>query len=406
MEFITKTLIEKGWSGDKKYCATTVDGKKYLLRITPCGSGKNRKEMFEMQKKLDTLGVPMCRPIEIGECAEGTYVVQSWIDGMDAKDVLSDLDITKQYVLGIEAGRTLKKIHSVPAPADQPDWEVRFNNKMNRKIKMYNDCPIKFDGAEYIIDYIENNRHLLKDRPQCYQHGDYHIGNMMIENGHIVIIDFDRYDYGDPWEEFKSITWCAQVSPFFASGMVNGYFDNNVPMDFWKLLAFYISLGTIASLTWAIPYGEGEVQTMRNLANEVLEWYDNMRNPVPTWYMPYIERKNLVKSYLGKTVSIKIDRPIGYVHSTENYSLKYPINYGYIPGVLGGDGEELDVYLIGVNEPVNEYTAKVIGIAHRHNDVEDKLIVAPDGVCFTKDEIENAVRFQEQYYETEIEVLK
>ena len=145
---------------------------------------------------------------------------------------------------------------------------------------------------------------------------------------------------------------------------------------------------------------------MRNLANEVLEWYDNMRNPVPAWYIPYLERKNLVKSYLGKTVEIKIDRPKGYIHKKQNYSLTYPINYGYIPDVIGGDGEELDVYLIGVNEPVDEYTAKVIGIAHRHNDVEDKLIAAPQGMAFTKEEVENQVRFQEQYYETEIEVTK
>ena len=118
------------------------------------------------------------------------------------------------------------------------------------------------------------------------------------------------------------------------------------------------------------------------------------------------ERKVQVRSYLGKTVTIGIDRPIGYVHRKENYSLTYPINYGYIPGVIGGDGEELDVYLIGVNEPMNEYTARVIAIAHRNNDVEDKLVAAPEGMSFSKEEIEAAIRFQEQYYDTEIEVLK
>ncbi len=118
------------------------------------------------------------------------------------------------------------------------------------------------------------------------------------------------------------------------------------------------------------------------------------------------ERKALVRSYLGKTVTIGIDRPLGYVHKKKIYSLTYPINYGYIPGVIGGDGEELDVYLIGVNEPVNEYTAKVVAIAHRNNDVEDKLIAAPENMSFTKEEIEKTVHFQEQYYETEIEVLE
>ena len=103
--------------------------------------------------------------------------------------------------------------------------------------------------------------------------------------------------------------------------------------------------------------------------------------------MTVTERKALVRPYLGKTVTIKIDRPIGYIHKKDNYSLTYPINYGYIPGVLGGDGEELDVYLLGVDVPISDYTGKIIGIVYRKNDVEDKLVMAPEGVVFTQNEI-------------------
>lgn len=116
------------------------------------------------------------------------------------------------------------------------------------------------------------------------------------------------------------------------------------------------------------------------------------------------ERKKLVHSFLGKTVNIKIDRPIGYVHQKDGYSLTYPVNYGYIPDCFGGDGEELDVYLLGISVPVAEYTAEVIGIVHRKNDVEDKLLAVPHGMDFTKEEIAQAVHFQEQYYDTEIEL--
>ena len=121
--------------------------------------------------------------------------------------------------------------------------------------------------------------------------------------------------------------------------------------------------------------------------------------------MTFEERKQQVKAYLGKTVKIKIDRPVGYVHKKENYSLIYPVNYGFIPDVLGGDGEELDVYLIGVNEPVTEFECKIIAIVHRHNDIEDKLVGVPVGLHFSKEEIEKAIYFQEQYYDTEIEVI-
>ena len=115
------------------------------------------------------------------------------------------------------------------------------------------------------------------------------------------------------------------------------------------------------------------------------------------------ERKSQVRGYLGKIVRIGIDRPIGYVHHKKDYSLVYPINYGYIPEVLGGDGEELDVYLMGVPYAVEEYEGRVIGIAHRENDVEDKLIMAPVGVIYTAEEIAEAVHFQEKYYMTHIE---
>lgn len=121
-------------------------------------------------------------------------------------------------------------------------------------------------------------------------------------------------------------------------------------------------------------------------------------------FIVYTLRKALVYSYREKMVDVVIDRPIGSVHPKYE-DMIYPLNYGFIPNVFGGDGEELDVYLMGLNVPVKECKAKVIAIVHRHNDVEDKLVAAPEGMSFTKMEIEDAVRFQEQYFESEIEIL-
>ncbi len=111
-----------------------------------------------------------------------------------------------------------------------------------------------------------------------------------------------------------------------------------------------------------------------------------------------------LRPYLGKTVTIEIDRPVGYVHHKGEKTLVYPINYGYIPGVLGGDGEELDVFLLGVELPVETYTGRIVGIVFRADDVEDKLIMAPQGMNFTAEEMAEAVRFQEKYYDSHIEV--
>ena len=110
-----------------------------------------------------------------------------------------------------------------------------------------------------------------------------------------------------------------------------------------------------------------------------------------------------LRPYLGQTVTIEIDRPVGYVHHKGEKTLHYPINYGFIPGVLGGDGEELDVFLLGVDEPVQTYTGRVIGIVYRADDVEDKLIMAPEGMHFTVAEMTAAVNFQEKYYDSRVE---
>lgn len=283
-KFTELVEINKGWSGDKKYHAVDENGNVYLLRVTNSPRGERYPDMFRMQKEVEALGVSMCNPIDCGKCEDGYYMLQRFVNGIDAEEAVKGMNENEQYRLGYEAGKSLRLIHSISAPKDQPDWEPRFNAKIDRKIKMYSECPLKFKGDHYILDYLASNRHLLKDRTQCYQHGDYHIGNMMIEDGKIVIIDFDRYDFGDPWEEFNRIVWCAQASPAFAAGMVDGYFGGEVPMDFWNLLALYICSNTLSSLPWAIPFGDDEINTMRNQAQEILVWYDNMSTTVPNWY--------------------------------------------------------------------------------------------------------------------------
>lgn len=277
--------INKGWSEDKKYCVIVADGTKYLQRITPIQRYEWRKALFDMLGQVAARGIPMCKPVEFGTCEGGVYSLQTWINGEDAEEIIPLLPGTEQYVLGLKSGEILRKIHTIPAPVMQENWAIRFNRKTNYKIQKYHECGLRFDGDGMVIEYIENNRHLLENRPQCFQHGDYHIGNMMIENGEIVIIDFDRFDYGDPWEEFNRIVFCAQKSPHFATGMVKGYFDGKPSMEFWRLLAFYIWSNLLSMIYWAVSYGQNELNNAMKLVQDALAWYDNMQNPVPTWYM-------------------------------------------------------------------------------------------------------------------------
>ena len=104
---------------------------------------------------------------------------------------------------------------------------------------------------------------------------------------------------------------------------------------------------------------------------------------------------------IGNIVKVIVDRPLGSVHPKHN-DLIYTVNYGYIPEVFAPDGEEQDAYILGVNEPIDEFVGKVIAIIHRLNDIEDKWVVAPEGKSFTNKEIANLVAFQEKFFDIEI----
>ena len=285
MIFLKKEPIYKGWSNDKKYCVTDETGTQYLLRVSAFTEFDKKQVEFHRMQQVAALGIPMCEPVAFGTCDEGVYSLHSWIDGEDAEQAISIYSADQQYSFGVSAGRILRMVHSIPTPVNQEDWEIRFNRKIDRKIRMYQECSIQYENGQAFIDYINDHRNLLKNRPQSFQHGDYHIGNMMIDrSGRLHIIDFNRYDYGDPWEEFNRIVWCAQASQTFASGMVDGYFDGCVPETFWQLLALYISSNTLSSVCWAIPFGEQQVKIMLDQAKEILQWFDQMKNPVPAWY--------------------------------------------------------------------------------------------------------------------------
>lgn len=112
-------------------------------------------------------------------------------------------------------------------------------------------------------------------------------------------------------------------------------------------------------------------------------------------------RDHIIKEYLGRPVHIVVDRPIGYQHG----DIVYPINYGYIPGLIAADGEEQDVYILGVDEPIAEFDGIIIGAVRRKDDCEDKLVAAPSGAVYHQGQIAKAVHFQEQYFDIRIQAL-
>lgn len=107
-----------------------------------------------------------------------------------------------------------------------------------------------------------------------------------------------------------------------------------------------------------------------------------------------------IKQFLGQIVTVKMDRPLGSKHPKHGFI--YPVNYGFIPGTTSGDGEELDAYVLGEHQPLEEFTGVVIAIIHRLDDDDDKLVVMREGRNYTDDQIRALTEFQEKFFKSQI----
>lgn len=281
-------LIKKGMSGDKKYYIETIEGKHLLLRIADSSEYSQKKTEYEAMKEMYARKVPMPAPVDFGICDNGksVYTLLSWVDGIEVEAILPTLSHKEQYQLGVKSGKILRKIHTVPAADVVQDWSERYYSVINPRLDAFHSEGVSFLGDEIILDYLERNKELLNNRPQCRHHGDYHMGNIIkTPFGHLSIIDWHTVDfdnYGDPWYEFNRIgIKCAE----FASGQINGYFNNEVPEKFWKLLMYYLSASAITSIVWAKYFAPDELTSILKMNTDILHWFDNMKNPVPTWYI-------------------------------------------------------------------------------------------------------------------------
>ena len=341
--------LTKGWSSDKKYIVHAADDKRLLLRIADIAEYDRKKAEYELMQQAAALDIPMQQPIEFGICDNGksVFTLLTWVDGEDAQKILPLLSETEQYVLGLKAGEILRKIHSLPMPENSEEWETHYNRKLDRRITKYRESGLHFDGDENVISYIENNRHLLQNRPQVRQHGDYHAGNMIVDNKrNLYIIDFNRFDIGDPWEEFSSIYWTVDCSPHFATGQIIGYFEGDVPQQFMELLCFYNISCLPSNLTWSIPFGQQAINDSVVQNANTLSWYENFQNNMPKWFIkdfyiqwidgiPYKLKSPFDFSFLrkyGKVFKVLDDQDSGNIcFSVDNGDKRYFIKFAGAP---------------------------------------------------------------------------
>ena len=284
LEQYPKEFIQKGYSEEMKYKVKA--DKNYFLKISPLS--------FTKKKDLETKYISVLeKEIKFPKLVEMKFEINSilslyeWIDGVDIREYASKLTEEELYQYGMHAGAFLKKIHSLSIEESSVNWQEYYIQKSMKKINNFKKLNMIFPEIDKFINYIQSHQFLLKDRPISLCHGDYHVGNMMIEleTKKLVIIDFGSLEIGDPMEEFNRMIWSAQLSEEFATGFVNGYFDGEkIPDIFWKLMAYYMACDVVGSIPWAINFADNQLEIMIKRAKLVLDWFDDFERLIPKFY--------------------------------------------------------------------------------------------------------------------------
>jgi len=270
-----------GWSSDLKYKGYFEPSQSYhFIRVNPIKDLLVEQHRYNQMRILSKQGLPIQKPVSFEIHDDLIFQIFEWIEADSLEEILPSLDSTTQYELGIQAGVFLKHIHACPSISSS-DWTSAILRKYNRKLIAYHQCGIRLDQEEAYLKSLNIDDKHFNHRPITFQHGDYHVGNMLYANGELIVIDFNRSSDGDPWQDFDRIAFSAKVSPMFAKGQINGYFDHQPPLEFYTLLRFYLSLNVISSIPWAIPLGEKDVEVMQNIATFIDGWYKG--DDIPVW---------------------------------------------------------------------------------------------------------------------------
>ncbi len=291
-EWTDITLIDKGWSEEIKFRVKTPLGEYHLVRISDTHDFDQRKLEFHAVKQLSLTHLNISHPVDFGLASSGDYVysIYTWVEGDDAELEIPKLIPMKQYEYGRKAGIILREIHKNPAPPETPSYAQRFIQKIERFVPLYHEMKIPLDYGDEVIEYLHGNVQLLNNRPQSLQHGDFHLGNMVLgrkanaDHRELGIIDFNRLSYGDPWEDFERCYFTIQKSVPFMNGQIHSYFDDDVPDLFFKLLAFYTGYCCISSIPWTKRFGPEEIERTRIMSNYVIEEFNNYQDYIPKWY--------------------------------------------------------------------------------------------------------------------------
>ncbi|EJQ30089.1 aminoglycoside phosphotransferase family protein [Bacillus cereus] len=282
------TVISKGFSFDEKYKIELESGASYFIKVCDSSYFERKQEEYEYMQQLDSLHIPMPKLIHFISLTKFNKCVQvfEWIDGLDGEDILRTLSTEEQYRAGKKAGEVLKNIHLVEKEDKSNSWEMSIWSKYERYLEALKEYEVDFFHLNTVIDFVGNHKDLLKNRPIVFLHDDFHPANIMIDQNEFrAVIDFARFDIGDPIHDFHKVAlFTTNISKPFAIGQVHGYCGGEPDLHFWKLYSLYAAMIFPADIVWTNRSTPYLLDDMKERLNGILEDHNHFSSYIPKWY--------------------------------------------------------------------------------------------------------------------------
>ncbi|CAG9623105.1 aminoglycoside phosphotransferase family protein [Sutcliffiella rhizosphaerae] len=279
--------IEKGLSPDDKYVVIKEENK-YLLRISDIKFRKNRATEFELLKELEEMNIQSQKPILFGEHDGICFMVIEYIEGTPAVNAFKNCSDSVQHQIGLKAGKELYKIHQIIAPSHVEKWQDRQSKKYRYYLNEYNAGKFKLKKDTKILNFIEENIHIIHDRHNTLLHDDFHLEHIILsENQFKGIIDFNGFDYGDAYHDFYNLAlFSRRISIPYCIGQIEGYFSAPPEAYFWKLYSLYAAMNIFSTIIWTNKNDPKFFEDALERLEIILEDHDYFNNIKPSWYTP------------------------------------------------------------------------------------------------------------------------
>jgi aminoglycoside phosphotransferase (APT) family kinase protein len=277
-------FIEEGFSADEKWCVDHT----YLVRVSP----NSDRERLKMQGNLINAAhendphIPFVH--EIGVLNDKPYMILDYIKGENGRVILPKLSKEVQYRIGQQVGQTLNKMHHISAPTGYSSWDHRWISKVERLLPRFEDIAVGNKRYQKVARFVMNHLHLIKGRPSCVQHYDFHPGNILIHEEQFTgLIDMQKITYADPINEFYKMEYFnVPISKSYSRGVLDGYHENKgIPASFWELHRLYAAIHIMSAEVWANEIALDQQDRFKIYTDFTIDQFDDFNLFIPKWYM-------------------------------------------------------------------------------------------------------------------------